>query len=441
MRNYFIDVVRIIKNSLRAPEKFSAWFSAENLSYARFNHGLIRQAGVVDQYYLDINLISNNKQASGIISLVKNLEHDKIIIINIINNLREKLIHSADDPYLTLNDSNNSSEYLGTHELEDKNYYIKNLLEKAKNLDLVGSYIGGPVYRGFANSFGQHNWFEKSSFVLDTSIYYAPVGDKAVKQSFGGERFDDKVVEQKIQEARLGLELYNKKSIAIPAQPYRVYFAPAAVNEILGMLNWDGFSRKALEVKSSPLLLLFSGQRRLSPNFNLSENIAGGVGPHFQDQGFLKPLMTPIIRQGKLENTLISPKTAKEYNLSHNGADDSESMCALDLAGGTLEDSNILSELYDGLYINNLWYLNFSDRQNGCLTGMTRFFCFVVKNGKPLAPFSVMRFDDSIYRIFNENIVLTKNREMMIDNSTYDERSTSCAILPGIIAENVRFTL
>jgi chromate transport protein ChrA len=36
---------------------------------------------------------------------------------------------------------------------------------------------------------------------------------------------------------------------------------------------------------------------------------------------------------------------------------------------------------------------------------------------------------------------ITKNRELIIDNSTYDERSTSCALLPGIIAENVRFTL
>ena len=107
-----------------------------------------------------------------------------------------------------------------------------------------------------------------------------------------------------------------------------------------------------------------------------------------------------------------------------------------------LLEKDILSTLGDGLYINNLWYLNFSDRLNGCLTGMTRFFCFVVKDGKPVAPFSVMRFDDSIYRIFGDNLLhVTKEREMIIDNSSYDERSTSCFTLPGIIAENVRFTL
>ena len=48
----------------------------------------------------------------------------------------------------------------------------------------------------------------------------------------------------------------------------------------------------------------------------------------------------------------------------------------------------------------------------------------------------------SIYRIFGEKILaITKDREMIIDTSTYDERATSCAILPGIIAEDVSFTL
>jgi predicted Zn-dependent protease len=139
---------------------------------------------------------------------------------------------------------------------------------------------------------------------------------------------------------------------------------------------------------------------------------------------------------------LVSPKTAKEYTINHNGADEAEVMYAMDMQAGNLPSDEILITLKDGLYINNLWYLNFSDRQNGCLTGMTRFYCFMVKDGKPYAPFSVMRFDDSIYRILGEHLShVTKERELIIDASTYDERAVTSALVPGIMAENVRFTL
>lgn len=439
MRNFFEELVKIIKARLEQNEEFTIWFSAEHMDYARFNHAAIRQAGTVEQYYADLSLIKGLKHASINLALAKNLACDKEVITQALKNLRENIAHSNDDPYLMLNKENNSSEHIGTHELQDKNFCIDSILKESQDLDLVGSFVGGPLYRGFANSFGQFNWFEKSSFVLDTSVYYS--GDKAIKQSYCASRFDQTRFRDKMTEARLGLELYKKDSLSIKPGEYRVYFAPAAVHELLGMLNWGGFSRKALEVKNSPLMPLFTSAKQLSSDFSLSENIAGGIGPDFQSQGFIKQAQTPIITKGKLANTLISPKTAQEYGLLHNGADDSESLCSMDLAPGTVEEKDILDTLKDGLYINNLWYLNFSDRQNGCLTGMTRFLCFFVKDAKPFAPFSVMRFDDSIYRIFGPKLMLTKNREMIIDNATYDERSTSCAILPGIIAENVRFTL
>lgn len=439
MKSYFQDLVTIISKNIHTHENFTAWLSAETMDFVRFNHAQIRQAGTVNQCYLELDLINNLKHASITLSLSKNLSNDKEIIISELKKLRTKLELSHDDPYLMLNTNNNSSEHISSHKLQDKNYIITSILQEAAGLDLVGSYIGGPLYRGFANSYGQLNWFEKSSFVVDTSVYSS--GDKAIKQSYGDEYFNPEHIRQKMAQAREGLSLYNKKPVNIKPGTYKVYFAPAAVHELITMLNWGGFSRKALEVKDSPLMPLFTHEKRFSSKFTLSENTQEGIGPNFQQQGFIKPAFLPIISEGQLKNTLISPKTAKEYNLEHNGADDNEGASALELSAGNLETQEIFSKLDNGLYINNLWYLNFSDRNNGCLTGMTRFFCFTVKNGLPDAPFSVMRFDDSIYRIFDDNVILTKDREMIIDNSTYDERSTSCAILPGIIAENVRFTL
>jgi hypothetical protein len=55
---------------------------------------------------------------------------------------------------------------------------------------------------------------------------------------------------------------------------------------------------------------------------------------------------------------------------------------------------------------------------------------------------SPLRFDDSIFRMLGENLVdLTAERELLLDPSTYGERSTSSARLPGALLRGLRFTL
>ncbi|HXW52623.1 MAG TPA: metallopeptidase TldD-related protein, partial [Myxococcota bacterium] len=408
--------------------------------FARFNHAQIRQAGTIDQQYIDLDLISGQKHANATIGLARDRDTDRQTIAHYVKKLREQLKQSQKDPFLMLNEAVHNTESVSSHSNLDAAAITHEILDLSAGFDLVGCYFGGPIYRGFANSFGQINWFEKSSFVVDTSIYYS--GDQAIKQNYADISFNKESLEEKIESAKSGLSLFQQGCQKIPKGQYRVYFSPTAVYEILSLINWGGFSKKALEVKNSPLMPLRTGQKELSSAFSLSENIKDGLGPNFQSQGFMKQASLPIIEDGRLMNTLISPKTAKEYGLDHNGADVDETMCSMDMRPGDLSERDVLKTLGDGLYINNLWYLNFSDRQNGCLTGMTRFLCVVVKNGKPLAPFSVMRFDDSIYRLFGENLLhITSDRQMIIDTNTYDERATSCAILPGFIAENVRFTL
>jgi hypothetical protein len=53
-----------------------------------------------------------------------------------------------------------------------------------------------------------------------------------------------------------------------------------------------------------------------------------------------------------------------------------------------------------------------------------------------------MRFDDAIYRILGDNLLdLTRQRELLLDPSTYGGRSTSSARLPGALLNGLRFTL
>jgi predicted Zn-dependent protease len=174
----------------------------------------------------------------------------------------------------------------------------------------------------------------------------------------------------------------------------------------------------------------------------LVENTGDGTAPLFQDDGFVRPARVTLIDHGAIAESLVSPRSAQEYGYTANGADDNESPESLDLAAGALPGADALTALDNGLYIGNLWYLHYSDRPGGRITGMTRFATFKVEGGRIVAPVNALRFDDTIYRMLGENLVdLTREREMLLSTSTYDARSTSSSRLPGALIGGMRFTL
>jgi predicted Zn-dependent protease len=173
-----------------------------------------------------------------------------------------------------------------------------------------------------------------------------------------------------------------------------------------------------------------------------SENTDDGTAPAFQNDGFARPAEVPLVAGGQLVGSLVSPRTAREFTLAHNGANASEMPESLDMGGGSLAAADALAALDTGLYIGNLWYLNFSDRPACRLTGMTRFASFWVEHGKIVAPVNVMRFDDSLFRLLGDRLVgLTSERELLVDANSYRSRNVGSMRLPGAIVSEMAFTL
>ena len=138
----------------------------------------------------------------------------------------------------------------------------------------------------------------------------------------------------------------------------------------------------------------------------------------------------------------MSPRTAREFGLPTNGANGSEAPEALSMAPGTLPAKDALAALGTGLYVGNLWYLNYSDRTACRMTGMTRFATFWVEDGRIVAPVNVLRFDDTLYRMLGENLeALTDETELLLDSSSYGSRVLSSAALPGALVKEMAFTL
>ena len=76
------------------------------------------------------------------------------------------------------------------------------------------------------------------------------------------------------------------------------------------------------------------------------------------------------------------------------------------------------------------------------LTGMTRFATFWVENGQIVAPVSTMRFDDSAFSLLGSQLeALTQERELLLSASTYSQRATASALLPGAVVSRLTLTL
>ncbi len=208
-----------------------------------------------------------------------------------------------------------------------------------------------------------------------------------------------------MHDARERLALLANPSRSLEPGRYRAYLAPTAMEELASMLCWGGFSGRALATRQSCLFRMQDGATALSPAIAFTENIADGIAPAFQDEGFARPDHVPLLAEGRLVGSLVSPRTAKEFALETNGANAAEMPEALDMAAGKLALADTLAALDTGIYVGNLWYLNFSDRPACRVTGMTRFASFWVEHGKIVAPVNVMRFDDSVYRLLGDHLV------------------------------------
>ena len=438
MKEAFFALAERLASRLRGDEALLCNLSAERSDFVRFNRARVRQAGGVEQRYLGLRLVRGRRHAAARLSLGGG-SADPAMAEEALSALREALADLPEDPWLALNEAPATSETLRPGRLEPGESVLDEILSQAKGLDFVGIYAGGTMFRGFWSSLGQRHWHEVASFNLDWSLYRQ--GDQAAKSSYAGFEWRPDDFRRAMDLCRAELERLALPRRELPPGEYRTYLAPRALEEIAGLLAWGGFSARARHTRQSPLLRMQEGQA-LSPLVEIAENAAEGVAPRFQAEGFARPARVALVRAGRLAEPLVSPRSAKEYGLETNGANAGESPQSLDVAPGMLPRADALAALERGLYVSNLWYLNFSDRAAGRITGMTRFATFWVEGGRVVAPVSPLRFDDSIYRLLGEKLAaLTRERELLLDASTYGERSSASARLPGALVEAMRFTL
>ncbi|WP_392479620.1 TldD/PmbA family protein [Nostoc sp. C110] len=421
-------------------EQFTVKLSSERSQFTRFNHAKVRQTGCVADGWIELTLMAEQRSSVRQFPFTGNWELDWQLAYSALQELRDELILLPIDPYLVLPSGTNTSREVHSGNLLAEEAVVSSVLEQVNELDFTGIYAGGIVIKGYGDSSGQKHWFATDSFTLDYSLFSA--SGQAVKGTFAGSDWNKSAYIAKISEAKKQLELLARPCKELPRGQYKTYFAPAAVADLLVMLSWGAISEADIQQGNSALAALSRQEKQLSPAFSLKENFQRGLVPRFNELGEMAAPELPVIEKGLLVNTLVNSRTAKEYQKTANGANGSETLRAPEISSGNLVFEQILPRLDTGLYLSNLHYLNWSDRQTGRITGMTRYACFWVENGEIIAPIENLRFDESLYRFWGENLVdLTDFQEFIPEVGTYDSRQLGGSLVPGMLVEDFTYTL
>ncbi len=444
-QDYFQALAKKAFEMLDLGEHLFLSLEAECSQFIRVNGAKVRQIGTVEDATLSFTLVAEDgggarRSTQGSISLLGIAHEDRSRVLDAMKALKEEVITLPVDPYAQLPQNHGASETTNTGSLPDFETAPRMLLEPVQGLDIVGFYAAGPMVRGMANSAGLFHWFATENFTFDYSIYTP--NQKAVKETFAGRNWDESAYKASVEKAKTKLELLSKPVRAIPRGAYRTYLEPAALYDLVGMFSWGTIGEAAIRQGDSAFRKLRSGEQTFSPKFRLSEDFTQVEVPRFNDLGELAPKTLELVAGGTLRNSLVSTRTAQEYSATSNFADGSESLRAPVVDAGGLAEKDVLSRLGEGLYLSNLHYLNWSDQPGGRITGMTRYACFWVENGKLTAPIQDLRWDDTIFNLFGSSLEdLTRERSYLAETGTYDHRQMGGAWMPGALLSSMQFTL
>lgn len=438
---HFAQLCDALFNALAPGETLAANLAAEDSLFLRFNAGRLRQNTEVQQATLDFSLQAGGRSVGRACTLSGRPERDLPAMLALLHEARADAAVLPPDPYQVALRDEGRSHALFDGQLPSPAQAMQAVAQQAAALDLAGLYAGGSVLRGHRSSCGSAHWFGTRSFFLDYSLYE---GSRAAKGVYAGTAWDAQAWATQLAHTAAQLALLRRPAQRVAPGAWRTWLAPQAFAEFVGMLGWQGLSADAWKQGRSPLKRLIEGEQQLSPLLRVDENFGLGLAPRFNSRGETSVERLALLAEGRLQNLLVSARTAREHGLVSNGADAGESPRALDIAPGLLAQDQVLQALGTGLYVANLHYLNWSDPNAARVTGMTRYACFWVQDGEIAGPLAAdLRWDQSLYEALGPQQLLALSRETEIApaTSTYSQRALGGMRAPGALVEGFRYTL
>jgi len=444
-KEIYNNICSQVYSTLKEGEDLTIYMEGENSQYFRFNDSKIRQTGIIEDYNVTLSLYHGKKSLQATTTVSSDIDYSVKNLISEIDGLREPLFLIPENNFTAFPDKFDSLEVYRDGELPNREEILDSLMSIIDKDNLTGVWTSGKIFRASSTSQGTQHWFEKDSFIFDFSLIDAK--ENMVKILYPGSDWNKDDFITAFDDASNRLQLMDKPKLELKPGKYRVWFEPHAVADFVDMLNWNGVSEASLRNGSSCLLKMRKDNVKLSEKFSLDESFDRKSTASFNSRSEVSANVS-LIKHGMLENTLINSKTALEYGLTSNYAEDvnswgmGEYLRAPFMHGGDIKLDERLEKLGTGIFISNIHYLNWSDNLGGRITGLTRYACYWVEDGKMIAPIKTMRFDDSFYNFFGNNLEAVG--ETVLSRpviETYDGRNPGETTCPGILVNDFELTL
>jgi PmbA protein len=371
-------------------------------------------------------------------SIHQNVRSDK-------TNIHLRIIKGQKSGYASSNDlSENGLEQLvksaelvlENNEADEEVYPLPSLLEYDKipfnfedqstafadpeiRAEIVNKYCIGAQAKGVL-AFGTVSSLHRSIFIGNTSgvdAYHnstlAETQCQMMKDTASGfaqssSAFIDQLETERVLEDSLWGCLNSIKMQSIEAKPYEVILKPEAVEDILKMLKYMGFSTSAIHENRSFL----SGKLNelvFDPGISITDNAwdPRQIPMPFDFEGAPRKKV-PIIVDGVFKQMVTDTKWSRKLKLDNTGhglpAPNPWGPMPIHLIlEGKKQQSqeDMIKNCSEGLLITRFWYANPAHPKKGIATGLTRDGTFLVKNGKIQHAVNNLRYTDSLIQVLS----------------------------------------
>ena len=316
-----------------------------------------------------------------------------------------------------------------------------------KRADIVNNYCTEAKNNG-VQAFGTVSSLHRSIFIGNTNGVKAfhtstlaetqcqMMKDTASGFAQSSNTFIDQLETERVLEDSLWACLNSVKMQAVEAKPYEVILKPEAVEDILKMLKYMGFSTSAIHENRSFL----SGKLDelvFDPDLSITDNAwdARQVPMPFDFEGAPKKTV-PLIVDGVFRHMVTDAKWSIKLKKENSGhglpAPNPWGPVPIHLVlEGKKQRSqeDMIKDCAEGLLITRFWYANPAHPKKAIATGLTRDGTFLIKNGKIQHAVNNLRYTDSLVKVLSG--VLSCGNIMRLHDMT---------VTPALHLKNLTFT-
>jgi predicted Zn-dependent protease len=215
---------------------------------------------------------------------------------------------------------------------------------------------------------------------------------------------------------------------------YTVILEPLAVADLLGYMNYVGFSARSAQLGTGYLTGKI-GQKVFGENITIKDDVnnENTMPLYFDFEGYERKVLN-IIEKGIVKELAYDVKSAIKDGVETTGHSVGQAGMGglplnLVMEGGNETLEGLIKSTQKGILVTRFHYMNVVDPRQALLTALTRDGLFMIEEGKIKSGVKNMRFTESMLMAFNKVVGITSER-----------KKTSGYYVPAVKIEDFHFT-